>query len=81
MALSIRNPETDQLVRELANATGQDLTDAVTTAVREKLERVRRKRHGTADALMRLASAAPAPIDERPIDELLGYGDFGTFDD
>lgn len=41
MSLNIKNAETYRLVRELANATGESLTDAVTTAVRERLERVR----------------------------------------
>ena len=40
-SLNIKNPETYRLVRELADATGESLTDAVTTAVRERLERVR----------------------------------------
>ena len=81
MALSIRNPETDKLVRELAKETGEDLTDAVTVAVRERLIRVRRKRGDVVEALRRIALAAPTPIDGRPLDELLGYGEFGTFDD
>lgn len=41
MSLNIKNAETYRLVRELADATGESLTDAVTTAVRERLERVR----------------------------------------
>ena len=77
MALSIRNPETDHLVRELAEATGEDLTDAVTTAVRERLQRVQRKHRGIADALMRLASVAPPVRDARPLHELVTDEDWG----
>jgi len=41
MSLNIKNPETYRLVRELADSTGESMTQAVTTAVRERLERVR----------------------------------------
>jgi antitoxin VapB len=41
MSLNIKNPETTRLIRELAQATGESLTEAVTTAVRERLQRVR----------------------------------------
>ena len=41
MALNIKNAETYQLVRELAEETGESMTEAITTAVRERLERIR----------------------------------------
>lgn len=41
MSLNIKNAQTYRLIRELADATGESLTQAVTTAVRERLERVR----------------------------------------
>ncbi len=41
MSLNIKNDETHQLVRELAELTGETQTMAVTVAVRERLERVR----------------------------------------
>jgi antitoxin VapB len=41
MSLNIKNAETVRLTKELAEATGESLTAAVTTAVRERLERVR----------------------------------------
>jgi antitoxin VapB len=74
MALSIRNPETDRLARELARATGEDITDAITVAVRERLERLRVRRDTIVEDLMRIARAAPPIVDPRPMDELLGYG-------
>jgi antitoxin VapB len=40
-ALNIKNDETYALARELADATGESLTEAVTTAVRERLGRLR----------------------------------------
>lgn len=39
MALNIENEETERLARELARATGENLTVAVTVALRERLER------------------------------------------
>jgi antitoxin VapB len=41
MSLNIKNAETHRLVRELAELTGESMTEAVTAAVRERLERVR----------------------------------------
>jgi antitoxin VapB len=43
MGLNIKSEETHQLVRELADRTGETMTAAVNTAVRERLERVRRE--------------------------------------
>jgi antitoxin VapB len=43
MGLNIKNPETHRLAEELAKRTGESMTSAVTTAVRERLERVRRE--------------------------------------
>lgn len=43
MALSIKTEEADRLARQLAAATRESLTQAVTTALRERLDRVRRE--------------------------------------
>ncbi|QAU50391.1 type II toxin-antitoxin system VapB family antitoxin [Bradyrhizobium guangzhouense] len=43
MSLNIKNPEAHELATELAQRTGESLTAAVTNALRERLERVRRK--------------------------------------
>ena len=57
-ALSIKNPETVRLIRELAELTGESLTEAVTVALRERLARARRK--GIAERLMEIGrDAAP----------------------
>jgi len=37
MPLSIKNPHTEQLARELAERTGESITTAVTVAVRDLL--------------------------------------------
>jgi antitoxin VapB len=44
MGLNIKNEETHRLVQELAALTGESMTAAVTEAVRERLDRVRRSR-------------------------------------
>jgi hypothetical protein len=41
MALYIRSAEVDRLAHELAEATGETLTEAVGAALRERLRRVR----------------------------------------
>jgi len=38
-SLNIKNPETYRLIRELADVTGESMTQAVTIAVRERLAR------------------------------------------
>ncbi len=43
MGLNIKNPEAHRLAEELAKRTGQSMTAAVTTALRERLDRVRRE--------------------------------------
>ena len=44
MSLNIKNEETHQLARELAQLTGETMTGAITVALRERLERERRRR-------------------------------------
>jgi antitoxin VapB len=45
MALNIKNEDTVELISRLAKATGQNMTQAVTSAVRERLARIE-KQHG-----------------------------------
>jgi len=45
MSLNIKNRETHKLVQSLAKKTGETFTEAVTTAVRERLERLERQQH------------------------------------
>ncbi len=40
MGLNIKNPDVESAIRKLAAHTGENLTDAVANAVREKLARV-----------------------------------------
>ena len=43
MSLNIKREETCQLAAELAALTGENRTEAITNALRERLERVRRE--------------------------------------
>ena len=47
MSLNINDTETCRLADELARLTGETMTSAVTVALRERLERERRKRDAT----------------------------------
>jgi antitoxin VapB len=81
MPLNIRNEQTEQLASALAKLTGETKTEAVTQALRERLERVRRARarKRLADELDEIAlhcSARPLR-DRRSVDEILGYDENG----
>lgn len=47
MGMNIKNDETHRLARELAALTGENLTAAVTEAIRERLARIRHERDST----------------------------------
>ena len=66
MSLNLKNPETHKLARELAELTGENMTAAVTQAVRERLERVRgAKRNRLSDRLLAIGKDC-APLLEEP---------------
>lgn len=44
MGLNIKSSETRRLASELARLTGETMTDAVTVALRDRLEREKRRR-------------------------------------
>ena len=44
MGLNIKRKDTQQLVQKLAKLTGESMTEAVTRAVRERIERLDRKK-------------------------------------
>lgn len=84
MALSIKNPEADRLARELAEATGENLTEAVLKALQERLQRVtgRRRTSGLREEIARMQGRiGRLPVlDERTDEEILGYGERGLLD-
>ena len=79
MALNIKNPETYKLAEQLAKETGENLTEAITKALRERLARLQRQRgERLADRLERIAKDCAAHLKEpyRSID----HGEF-LYDD
>jgi antitoxin VapB len=80
MALSIKDPQTDRLARELSRATGEKITTAVAIALRERLDRVRAPHgRGLSDELTEIAlrTAALPVVDDRAEEEILGYDENG----
>ena len=82
MALNIKNQETYELARELAELTDDTMTGAITIALRERLEQLKRERGR--EALLRdiraiadrcAAKMSPGPSSDEIIEGM--YGEFG----
>jgi antitoxin VapB len=72
MALNIESEEADRLACALAQLTGESLTEAVTTALRECLARERARRAAGKDLPTRLAVLAQqlrTAYDTRPVSQ------------
>jgi antitoxin VapB len=81
MALSIKHPEADRLARQLAEQTGETLTDAILNALRERLNRERSKSDAgpileELQAIRERMARCPV-LDRRLPDEILGYDENG----
>ena len=81
MALNIRNRTAEELAETLVRLTGETKTEAVTKALRDRLERIRRQRSGRslAEELddIALHCASLPVLDDRRVDEILGYDENG----
>ena len=84
MAFSIRNPQAEQLAREVAAISGENLTQAIIHALEERLERLRGRR--TAINIVReimtisqRCSSLP-DMDQRSPEEILSYNQSGAFE-
>jgi antitoxin VapB len=81
MALNIKNDETHRLVLALAEETGESLTEAVTVAVRERLESLQRKhrRREIVRAVREIQEVVERlpDRDQRGPEEIIGYDDHG----
>ena len=65
MSLNIKNKEAHRLAEELAKLTGESMTTAVTIAVRERLDRVRREQNPSlADRLLMIGKDCAAHLKE-----------------
>jgi antitoxin VapB len=81
MALSIKDPETERLARNLAQLTGENITTATKRAIEERLRRL--GSHSRKAALLedladirRRWSALPV-LDDRTPEDILGYDEHG----
>jgi antitoxin VapB len=75
VSLNIKSPEAHDLAAKLARLTGESMSKAVTEAIRERLERERRRRDeeavvAKAMAIARRVASYPRK-DRRPHGELL----------
>lgn len=81
MALSIKDPKTDKLAREVARLAGESITQAVAHALEERLKRLklRRRDRSLVEDLMKIAKhCASLPVlDDRSPDEIIGYDEYG----
>ncbi len=65
MSLNIKTEEAHRLARELAAMTGESLTAAVTEALRERLDRLRKQQNGSlADRLLAIGEDCAARLKE-----------------
>ena len=80
MALSIKTEEADRLARELSRLTGETMTDAITRAMRERLDRLRSEQEAQSDYVSRMKAFVRQranrydrrPVTNREWDEALG---------
>ena len=76
MGMNIKNPEAFRLAHELSDLTGDTVTGAVTTSLRERLERLRaEQREGLGAALLVIgrdtAKRLPESMRQGDLDEVL----------
>jgi antitoxin VapB len=81
MPLSIKNDATERLARQVADETGESLTQAIQKALEERWERLKSKRRSRVlnsqiEDLLRRVDVLPT-LDSRPEDEILGYDEHG----
>ncbi|HEV2365741.1 MAG TPA: type II toxin-antitoxin system VapB family antitoxin [Caulobacteraceae bacterium] len=84
MPLSLKDPETERLARQVAALTGDTLTGAIRSSLAERLERERRwrgRKRRLAEELMELGRhcAALPDYDTRSPDEIMGFDEYGAF--
>ena len=81
MPISIKNSNTENLVREVATLTGASLTETIHDALEDRLNRLKRERSGR--TLLQEIEEIAMRCSQRPVissltaDEILGYDEFG----
>jgi antitoxin VapB len=81
MPPNIKDPNTEQVVREPAAIMGEAVTTAVRRTAEERLQRIRRDKSGRrlADELLAIGArcSALSDLDTRSADAILGYDEAG----
>ena len=85
MTVLIKDDEADQLIRLLAQRTGESMTEAVKKAVKERLRHTPLPEAEIAERKRRIAELlaeadAMPTLDDRTADEIIGYNEHGHFD-
>lgn len=81
MPITIKNDQTERIARQLADLTGESLTDAIRLSVAERLDRLTRHRAGL--SLAGEINEIGLRCSRRPVvstlsaDEILGYDESG----
>jgi antitoxin VapB len=82
MPISIKNQETEELARKLADLTHESITSAVHKSLEERYARLSKRRPGVSlgDQLRAIAARAASRevISTMSEDEVLGYDEFGA---
>lgn len=78
--MTIQSVRLDELARRLAKLTGEDVETALERALEERLSRVATPSPADREAALRrfVERVSALPVrDDRPIDEIVGYGPDG----
>lgn len=81
MALSIKNEQAEKLARDLAERTGETITQAIIHALEDRLQRISGCRKST-DIMQEIIAIsnhchALPDLDHRSPDEIIGYDENG----
>ena len=81
MPLSIRNPRAEQLAREVAAKSGENITQAIIHALEDRLDHLRKRRESLdiKEKIIKISmrcSTLPE-LDPRTADEILDYNHTG----
>jgi len=81
MAMNIKNEEAYRLAQKLAAETGETLTEAVTVAVRERLQSLQRSNRrrdvvASVGEIQEFVRSLP-DLDRRSAEEIVGYDEYG----
>jgi antitoxin VapB len=79
--LSIKNEATERLARQVADETGESITEAIQNSLAERWERLKARRRNRSlsrqvEDILKRVDALPT-TDPRTADEILGYDEHG----